>query len=55
MYYSPRPGELPESAPSIAFLLGEDDAPSPADAVGEGDGDKKPVRVLHDWSVIKLM
>ncbi|KAH9013666.1 S-adenosyl-L-methionine-dependent methyltransferase [Lactarius hengduanensis] len=52
MYYTPRPDELPESAPDIAFLLGEDDAPNP---VGEGDDggemDKKPVRVLHDWSV----
>ncbi|KAH8997167.1 S-adenosyl-L-methionine-dependent methyltransferase [Lactarius hatsudake] len=52
MYYTPRPDELPESAPDIAFLLGEDDAPNPA---GEGDDggemDKKPVRVLHDWSV----
>ncbi|KAI9429370.1 hypothetical protein BJY52DRAFT_1345301 [Lactarius psammicola] len=52
MYYTPRPDELPESAPDIAFLLGEDDA---ADAVGDGDDggevDKKPVRMLHDWSV----
>ncbi len=55
MYYTPRPDELPESAPDIAFLLGEDDAQSPVDATGEeddrGEGDKKPVRVLHDWSV----
>ena len=52
MFYTPRPDEVPESAPGIAFLLGEDDAPSPVDAVGEGgDGDKKPVRILHDWSV----
>jgi DNA (cytosine-5)-methyltransferase 1 len=45
MFYTPRPDELPESAPSTAFLLGEDDA------VDAGDGDKKPVRVLHDWSI----
>ena len=52
LFYTPRPDELPESAPGIAFLLGEDDAPSPADVVAEGtEGDKKPVRVLHDWSI----
>ena len=55
MYYTPRPDELPESAPGIAFLLGEDDAPNLADTAGEGidegEGDKKPVRVLHDWSI----
>ena len=56
MYYTPRPDELPEAAPDIAFLLGEDDASSPTDlAVGErddgGEADKKSVRVLHDWSI----
>jgi hypothetical protein len=52
MYYTPRPDEFPEVAADITFILGEDDAPNPEDAAGEGgEGDKKPVRVLHDWSV----
>ena len=55
MYYTPRPDECPEVAPDITFILGEDDAPNPTDVVGEGDDggerDKKPVRVLHDWSI----
>ena len=48
-YYTPRPDELPEVAPDISFLLNEDDALNPADDGAEGD--KKPVRVLHDWSI----
>ncbi|KAF8262785.1 S-adenosyl-L-methionine-dependent methyltransferase [Lactarius quietus] len=48
-FYIPRPDELPESASGIAFLLGEEDAPNASDAGVEGD--KKPVRVLHDWTI----
>ena len=49
LYYTPRLDELPESAPDIAFLLGEGDAPLPLTAPSiEGE---KPVRVLHDWAV----
>ena len=47
MYYTPRPDELPESASGIAFLLGEDDA----DAFDGEEANKKPVRMLHDWSI----
>jgi hypothetical protein len=49
LYYDPRPDELPESAPDIAFLLGESDVPLPL-ATGHTEEDK-PVRLLHDWTV----
>jgi hypothetical protein len=49
LYYIPRPDELPESAPDIAFLLGESDAPLSLTAAKTEE--EKPVRVLHDWAV----
>lgn len=48
-YYTAHQDELPESAPDIAFLLGESDMALPfttADA-----GEEKPVRLLCDWAV----
>jgi hypothetical protein len=49
LYYGPRPDELPESAPDIAFLLGESDVPLPLAAAHTEED--KPVRLLHDWAV----
>ncbi|KAI0296344.1 hypothetical protein B0F90DRAFT_1746816 [Multifurca ochricompacta] len=62
LYYTPLIDELPESAPDIAFLLGETDAPAPSPAPVAGsymdvDDEKKmkeemkPVRMLHDWVI----
>jgi hypothetical protein len=49
LYYALRPDELPESAPDIAFLLGESDVPLPLAAAHTEED--KPVRLLHDWAV----
>jgi hypothetical protein len=52
LYYTPRSDELPDSAPDIAFLLGESDATLPFTAVNTEE--EKPVRVLHDWAVFDV-
>jgi hypothetical protein len=49
LYYTPHSYELPESAPDIAFLLGESDAILPFTAVNTEEA--KPVRMLHDWAI----
>jgi len=49
LYYARRPDELPESAPDIAFLLGESDIPLPLTTAHTEED--KPVRLLHDWAV----
>jgi hypothetical protein len=50
LYYTPRPDELPESTPDIAFLLGESDAPFPL-PIADLEEEDKPVRILCDWAV----
>lgn len=48
-HYTPRQDELPESAPGIAFLLGESDMPPPLTTADTEEA--KPVRLLCDWAV----
>ncbi|KAI9510780.1 S-adenosyl-L-methionine-dependent methyltransferase [Russula earlei] len=49
LYYTPRQDEFHESAPDIAFLLGESDGPLPLTPANTEED--KPIRLLHDWAV----
>jgi hypothetical protein len=52
LYYTSRPDELPESAPDIAFLLGESSDPLSLTAASMEE--EKPIRLLHDWVVFDV-